>query len=77
MPAIASFKVVALDCPDCLALARFYSEVTGWTVAADSDAEWAKLEKTTGRPSGPAASIPSRYTSTSPYPTSMPVRKPS
>ena len=48
MPAIASFAVVALDCPDPLALARFYSDLTGWTVAADSDAEWAQLDSPNG-----------------------------
>lgn len=30
MTAIATFSLVALDCPDPLALARFYADITGW-----------------------------------------------
>ena len=48
MPAIASFALVALDCPDPLALARFYSDVTGWSVADDSDSTWAQLDSPDG-----------------------------
>ncbi len=48
MPAIATFAVAALDCPDPLALARFYSDLTGWDVAADSDASWAQLDSPAG-----------------------------
>ena len=32
MTAIATFALVALDCPDPAALARFYSAVTGWEI---------------------------------------------
>ena len=31
---------VVLDCPDTLALARFYADLLGWTVDADADADW-------------------------------------
>jgi predicted enzyme related to lactoylglutathione lyase len=48
MPAIATFAVAALDCPDPLALARFYSDLTGWDIAADSDSSWAQLDSPTG-----------------------------
>jgi predicted enzyme related to lactoylglutathione lyase len=48
MPAIATFAVAALDCADPLALARFYSDLTGWNIAADSDPSWAKLDSPTG-----------------------------
>ena len=48
MPAIATFSVVALDCPDPLGLARFYSDLTGWAVADDADAEWAQLDGPAG-----------------------------
>jgi predicted enzyme related to lactoylglutathione lyase len=48
MPAIATFALAALDCPDTLALARFYSGVTGWEITPDSDAEWAKLVSPNG-----------------------------
>lgn len=41
---IATFSVFAIDCPDPLALAEFYSAITGWPVAADSHARWAELE---------------------------------
>lgn len=48
MPAIASLGAVALDCPDTLALARFYSDLTGWPVEEGSDAEWAQLASPAG-----------------------------
>jgi predicted enzyme related to lactoylglutathione lyase len=48
MPAIATFGLVALDCPDPLGLARFYSDLTGWAVADDSDAGWAQLDGSAG-----------------------------
>ena len=48
MSSIATFSVAALDCPDPLALARFYSELTGWSVAADSDDSWAELDSPAG-----------------------------
>lgn len=36
--------LVVLDCPDALELARFYGEVLGWSLEADSDRDWATLE---------------------------------
>lgn len=41
---IATFSLAALDCPDTLALALFYSRLTGWPVAEDSHPGWAELE---------------------------------
>ena len=35
--------LVVLDCPDALALARFYAEVLGWETEPQSDADWATL----------------------------------
>ncbi|MCU1648852.1 MAG: hypothetical protein JWQ60_1, partial [Pseudonocardia sp.] len=32
MTPIARLSVVALDCPDPAALARFYTDLTGWPV---------------------------------------------
>ena len=42
MTGIARFSLVALDCPDPAALAKFYSSVTGWPVDND-DGEWVTL----------------------------------
>jgi catechol 2,3-dioxygenase-like lactoylglutathione lyase family enzyme len=39
MAPIARFSLVALDCPDPLALARFYGAITGWDVE-DDDGDW-------------------------------------
>jgi catechol 2,3-dioxygenase-like lactoylglutathione lyase family enzyme len=39
MAPIARFSLVALDCPDPLALARFYAAITGWEVE-DDDGDW-------------------------------------
>jgi len=47
MPGIATLSGVALDCPDPPALARFYSELSGWPVSSQSDDTWAQLD--TGR----------------------------
>ena len=41
---IATFSLFAIDCPDTVALARFYSGITGWPVAEDSHAGWAELD---------------------------------
>ncbi|TCK27004.1 VOC family protein [Pseudonocardia endophytica] len=41
---IAKLSLTALDCPDTLALALFYSRITGWPVADDSHPGWAELE---------------------------------
>jgi catechol 2,3-dioxygenase-like lactoylglutathione lyase family enzyme len=47
---VARFGVVALDCPDAVALARFYSALTGWppTRPYDSDG-WIQLDPPDGR----------------------------
>jgi catechol 2,3-dioxygenase-like lactoylglutathione lyase family enzyme len=34
---------VVLDCPDTMALARFYAELTGGQVSHDSEPEWATV----------------------------------
>lgn len=49
-PAIATFSVAALDCPDPLKLAAFYSALTGWPVAddGDPDTDWAELASPAG-----------------------------
>jgi Glyoxalase-like domain len=44
MSGIAKFSVVALDCPDPLALAKFYGQITGWPVGrGDEESEWVQL----------------------------------
>jgi len=45
MTGIATFSLVALDCPDPLALAQFYAGVTGWAVreGAADDEDWVQL----------------------------------
>lgn len=40
---IARMSVIALDCPDPEALARFYSEITGWPVEPDGSDTWIEL----------------------------------
>ena len=47
MPGLATLSGVALDCPDPLALARFYSELSGWPLHDRSDDTWVQLD--TGR----------------------------
>ncbi|MGH9133650.1 MAG: VOC family protein [Ilumatobacteraceae bacterium] len=42
MPAIARFSLVALDCPDHVALAEFYSAITGWEIGRVDD-DWTEL----------------------------------
>ncbi len=44
MSSIATLSGVALDCPDTLSLARFYSDLSGWPVNGKSDDSWAQLE---------------------------------
>ncbi|MCW0212204.1 MAG: VOC family protein [Pseudonocardia sp.] len=46
MTAIANLQLVALDCPDPLGLARFYSSITGWPVAPEdpAEADWVELD---------------------------------
>lgn len=41
---IATLSLTALDCPDTLALALFYSRITGWPVADGSHEGWAELD---------------------------------
>ncbi len=43
MPPIARLSVLALDCRDPHAVARFYSELTGWPVGRVDD-DWIELE---------------------------------
>ena len=47
MPAIATFSLIALDCPQPRALADFYSAITGWPVARD-DGDWVQLRSDAG-----------------------------
>ncbi|WP_299445217.1 VOC family protein [uncultured Phycicoccus sp.] len=35
--------LVVLDCPDALALGRFYGQVLGWDLEDESDRDWATL----------------------------------
>lgn len=45
--------MVALDCPDPVALAKFYTDLTGWPVdPRDGDDDWVQL-----RPDGGATAI--------------------
>ncbi|MEO5900361.1 MAG: VOC family protein [Ilumatobacteraceae bacterium] len=53
MHPVARFSVVALDCPDPLALARFYASITGWSVRNDESAwdgteDWVELVSPVG-----------------------------
>ena len=52
MSRIAQFSLVALDCPDPVALARFYASITGWALDGDDpegDArEWVQLRSSGG-----------------------------
>ncbi|HEX4248511.1 MAG TPA: VOC family protein [Pseudonocardia sp.] len=53
MTPIARLSVIALDCPDPLALARFYSDLTGWPLEpGEEDDDWVQL-----RPDGGATAI--------------------
>jgi len=40
--------LVLLDCPDALALARFYAEILGWELEDGADREWATLNHPDG-----------------------------
>ncbi|MDH4309141.1 MAG: VOC family protein [Acidimicrobiia bacterium] len=44
---IAKFSLVALDCPDPMALAAFYSGITGWEITRPGD-EWVELTSDIG-----------------------------
>lgn len=48
MTPIARFHAFALDCPDPWALAKFYSAITGWPVATDSEDQWVYLVSDAG-----------------------------
>ena len=40
--------LVILDCPDALALGRFYADVLGWAVEDGSDRDWATVTHPAG-----------------------------
>ena len=44
IPPKPQLDLVILDCPDALALARFYAEVLGWELEDDGDKGWATLK---------------------------------
>lgn len=50
MTGIARFSVVALDCPEPIALASFYAAVTGWQVRGSpgADDDWVQLVSPNG-----------------------------
>ncbi|MET0144491.1 MAG: VOC family protein [Ilumatobacteraceae bacterium] len=51
-PAVPTFASVAIDCPDPLALADFYSRLLGWEVSADDPTgEWVNVRPPSGGPS--------------------------
>lgn len=41
---IASLGAVVLDCPEPRALAKFYGDLTGWSLRDGSDDEWVTLD---------------------------------
>lgn len=43
MTPIARFALVAIDTADTEGLARFYSQITGWKVAAREESDWIEL----------------------------------
>lgn len=45
---IAQLGTVVLDCPEPIALARFYSAVTGWPIEREDDSEWSQIEPAGG-----------------------------
>lgn len=44
IPPKPQLDLVIIDCPDALALARFYAEVLGWELEDDGDKGWATLK---------------------------------
>ena len=68
MPPAISLGAVSIDCPDPLALSAFYRDVTGWTVAFESDtfvalsgpSVWLTLQKVDDyrSPTWPAPDVP-------------------
>jgi glyoxalase superfamily protein len=73
MTGLATLSGVVFDCPDPMALARFYSEVSGWPVNGQSDGEWAQLDTGNGwtlafqhvddyrAPEWPTQNVPQQY----------------
>ena len=53
MAGIARMRTIVLDCPDPLALARFYGELLGWEVTYADD-DWVNLAGPGGKLSFPA-----------------------
>jgi predicted enzyme related to lactoylglutathione lyase len=51
MTARPVLDLVVLDCPDALALGRFYAEVLGWELEEGSDRDWTTILP----PGGPSA----------------------
>ena len=47
---IATLGTIVIDCADHLALADFYSKVSGWAVDAGSEPDWAELVSPSGGP---------------------------
>jgi catechol 2,3-dioxygenase-like lactoylglutathione lyase family enzyme len=47
MHGIARFSLVAIDCPDPMALADFYGAITGWELDYADD-DWAQLKSPNG-----------------------------
>ncbi len=45
--AIASFSLVAIDCPDPHRLAEFYSAITGWRIGHEGE-DWVQLDSDVG-----------------------------
>ncbi|MFL1376407.1 VOC family protein [Nocardiopsis protaetiae] len=48
MDSIATFSLVALDCPDPVSLAEFYAAITGWRIGPWEDDTWIQLVSGTG-----------------------------
>jgi catechol 2,3-dioxygenase-like lactoylglutathione lyase family enzyme len=46
---IGTLRNTVLDCPDPAALAAFYAELLGWSVA-ERDDDWWSIEPATGKP---------------------------
>lgn len=73
MAGIAALSSVVLDCPDPLALARFYGQLGGWSLAGDSDESWVELDTTAAwtlafqrvegyrEPAWPAQTVPQQF----------------
>lgn len=43
-------QVFALDCPDSLALAKFYARLLGWRAEPSEDSDWVKVLPPEGEP---------------------------